>query len=161
MWQTLLRPDRAPWLIGGASVIALGTAFLATDECASHDYHKQKIVEAASEDTVYTDVFAINWPPRSPVRVIKNSITDLYARDLLGHGPDDFPREEIAREHDYPVYRFSTNSPMRYTTGDLEPLARYAGQICGSIDAVRPAADVVRGLAKDALEALDRLGRLA
>ena len=51
----------------GAEGILCGTAFLATKESFAHDYHKQRVVAASSEDTVHSDVFAINWPPRSPV----------------------------------------------------------------------------------------------
>jgi len=31
-----------------------------------HEFHKRRVVEATSEQTVHSDVFAINWPPRSP-----------------------------------------------------------------------------------------------
>ena len=77
----------------------------------------------------------------------------------MGHGPDDFPREKIAEEGDYPVYRFSTNSPLRNTVGDLEALALYAGQACGMVDSIRPAGDVVREMAAEAEAILARLAQ--
>ena len=145
----------------GAEGILCGTAFLATEESFAHDFHKQRIVAASSEDTVHSDVFAINWPPRSPVRTIANSVTDLYADNLFGHGPDDFPREKIADEGDYPVYRFSTNSPLRNTVGELEAMALYAGQACGMVHGIRPAGEVVRDIAAEAEAILARLaGRI-
>ena len=49
-----------------------GTAFLASSESFAHDYHKQRIV-AARPAIPYTDLFAINWPPNSPVRVLKTA----------------------------------------------------------------------------------------
>lgn len=143
----------------GAEGILCGTAFLATEESFAHDYHKQRVVAAFSEDTVHSDVFAINWPPQSPIRTIRNSVTDLYADNLFGHGPDDFPREKIAEEGGYPVYRFSTNSPLRNTVGELEPMALYAGQACGMVHGVRPAREVVREMAVDAEAILTRLAR--
>ena len=144
----------------GAEGVHCGTAFLATDESFAHDYHKRRIVEASSEDTVYSDVFAIGWPPHSPGRTIRNSVTDLYADDLMHHGPDDFPREVIAREGDSPVFRFSTSSPLRNTTGDIEGLALYAGQVAGSIERIRPAAEVIEAMVDDARNVLQRLRTL-
>jgi len=141
----------------GAQGIHCGTAFLATEESFAHDFHKRRVVEAASDETVYSDVFAINWPPRSPVRTLRNSVTEAYADNLLGHGPDEFPREAIAEEEGRPVYRFSTDSPLRNMTGDFEPLAPFAGQICGLIESVRPAGEVVRAMAAEAEAVLARL----
>lgn len=144
----------------GAEGIHCGTAFLATDESYAHDYHKQRVVDATSEDTIYNDVFAIGWPPGSPVRTLENSVIKQYADDLLGHGPDDFPLEVIAHDGDDPVYRFSTYSPLRGMTGEMEPLALYAGQVCGAIKQVRSAGDVVRDMVADARNALVRLRSL-
>jgi nitronate monooxygenase len=144
----------------GAEGVHCGTAFLAAEESYAHDCHKQRIVEASSEDTVYSDVFAINWPPRSPVRTLRNSVTDVFAGNLTGHGPDDFPREVIAHEGSRPVYRFSTESPLRGMSGELEPLALYAGQACGAVDRVRPAAEVVHAMVHEAHETLARLRNL-
>lgn len=141
----------------GAEGIHCGTAFLVTEESFAHDYHKRRIVEATSEDTVYSDVFAINWPPQSPVRTLRNSITDEFASNLLGHGPDDFRREVVACEGDRPVYRFSTESPLRGMEGDLEALALYTGQVCGSLDRIRPAGEVVHSIMHEAEAILERL----
>ena len=141
----------------GAAGIHCGTVFLASDESFAHDYHKQRIVEASSESTVHSDIFAIGWPPLSPVRTLRNSITDLYADDLFGHGPDDFAREVLAHDGDEPVLKFSTYSPLRTTVGDLEALALYAGQICGAVKKVRPAAEIIHEMIKDAEHTLARL----
>jgi nitronate monooxygenase len=143
----------------GAQGIHCGTAFLATEESFAHDFHKQRIIDAASTDTVYTDVFAINWPPRSPLRSLRNSVTEAYRDDLLGHGPDDFDRVAIAEEEGRPVYRYSTESPLRNMTGDVEPLAPYAGQVCGLVEGVRPAAAVVAEMVAEAEAVLAGLAK--
>ena len=141
----------------GAQAIHCGTAFLATEESFAHESHKRRVVEAASEDTVYTDIFAINWPPESPVRALRNSVTDSWQGDWLGHGPDDFPRTQVAEEEGRPVYRFSTDSPLWNMTGDLEQLAQFAGQSCGLVDRVRPAGELVASIMAEAQEVLARL----
>lgn len=144
----------------GAEGIHCGTAFLATHESYAHDYHKQRVIDASSEDAIYSDVFAIGWPPQSPVRTIENSVTKEYAGNLLGHGPDDFTLEAIAEDQGEPVYRYSTYSPLKNMTGDMEALALYAGQVGGAIKEIRPAGDVVRDMIDEAGRVLTRLHSL-
>jgi nitronate monooxygenase len=144
----------------GAQAIHCGTAFLATAESFAHDVHKRRIVEAGSEDTVYTDIFAINWPPRSPVRTLRNSVTESWGGPWLGHGPDDFSRVQVAEEEGRPVYRFSTDSPLRSMAGDLEQLPPFAGQSCGLVTGIRPAAEVIEAIMAEAGQVLARLRRL-
>lgn len=134
----------------GAQGIHCGTAFLATHESFAHEYHKQRIIEATSEQTVHSDVFAINWPPRSPVRTLTNSVTEAHRNDLWGHGPDDFPREVIGYEDQRPIYRFSTDSPLRNMTGDFEAMAPFAGQVCGLIEDVCSAGERLRRIVWEA-----------
>jgi nitronate monooxygenase len=141
----------------GAQGIHCGTAFLATEESFAHDYHKERVVSAQSEGTVHTDAFAINWPPASPVRVIANSVTERLGNRLHGHHPESLPREEIARDGGRPLYRFSTDSPLRTTTGDLEAMALFAGQVAGMIDAVPPAARRVAEIVESACATLERI----
>jgi nitronate monooxygenase len=133
---------------------------LATEESFAHAYHKQSVVSVNSEDAVYTDVFAINWPPGSPVRAIRNSVTRELGENLLGHHPDDLPRDVIAEEEGRPIYRFSTDSPLRTTTGDLEALPCFAGQSAGLITAIPSVADLVSAIVDSARRAFDRLDRI-
>jgi nitronate monooxygenase len=144
----------------GAQGIHCGTAFLATKESFAHDYHKARVIEAKSEDTVYTDAFAINWPPDSPVRVVANRLTDELGRFLLGHRPEDIPRSAIAAEEGRPIYKFSTDSPLRTTTGNLECLALFAGQIAGAIETIPSAGGRVGEIVSAARATLERLQRV-
>ena len=144
----------------GAQGIHCGTAFLATEESFAHAYHKDRVIRAKSEDTVYTDAFAINWPPNSPVRVIANRLTDELGRFLLGYRPEDIPREAIADEDGRPIYKFSTDSPLRTTTGNLECLALFAGQIAGAIETIPSAGGRVGEIVSAARATLERLQRV-
>lgn len=134
----------------GAQGIHCGTAFLATHESFAHEFHKRRIVEATSEQTVHSDVFAINWPPRSPVRTLSNTVTEAYRDDLWGHAPDDFPREVIGHEEQRPIYKFSTDSPLRNMTGDFEAMAPFAGQVCGLIEDICSAGERLRRIVWEA-----------
>ena len=144
----------------GAQGIHCGTAFLATEESFAHAYHKDRVVRAKSEDTVYTDAFAINWPPDSPVRVITNRLTDDLGQFLLGHKPEHIPREAIADEDGRPIYKFSTDSPLRTTVGNLECLALFAGQIAGAIETIPSAGARVGEIVSAARATLERLQRI-
>ena len=53
--------------------VVIGTAFLASPESFAHDYHKERIVAARSQDTLLADMFHINWLIGAPVRVLQNS----------------------------------------------------------------------------------------
>ncbi len=142
----------------GAQGIHCGTAFLATHESFAHEFHKQRVVEATSDETVRSDVFAINWPPRSLARTLTNSVTEAYRNDLWGHGPDDFPREVIGHEDQRPIYKFSTDSPLRNMTGDFEAMPPFAGQVCGLIEDICPAGERLRRIVWEAETILAQFG---
>lgn len=142
----------------GAAGVQCGTAFLATDEAFAHDYHKARVVESDGSDTVLTDVFVLNWPREAAVRVLRNSVTAALGDRLLGHDPDALPREPIAWDDGAPRLRFSTDSPLRTTTGNLEAMALYAGQGTGRIRDVVPAAVRLNRIADEAATLLARRG---
>lgn len=140
----------------GAQGVQCGTAFLATPESWSHDYHKQRVVEAGAGDTVLTDVYVINWPAHAAVRVIGNSVTGALGHKLMGHDPDTLPREVVAHEEGRPLWKYGTDSPARGTVGDLEAMALYAGQGAGAITAVVPAAERIAAMVAEAEACLRR-----
>jgi nitronate monooxygenase len=142
----------------GASGVHCGTAFLATHESFAHDYHKDRICAARAGETVHTDLFAINWPPHAPVRVLANSVTAQARGQLLGHHPDHMPRDVIGHDDGRPIYLFSTDSPLRSTTGELERMALFAGESCALVSARRSAGEVVERMVAEAIEARRRVG---
>jgi len=169
--ETILQRTKLPVVVSGgistgkglASALALGaqgvqcgTAFLATDESYAHPSHKQRVVDADGSDTVLTDIFVLNWPKGAAVRVIGNSITDKLQNNLLGHDPDTLPRDAIAWDDDQERYRFSTDSPLRTTTGDLEAMPHYAGQGAGLIQEVIPAGVRIKQMIREAIQCLNR-----
>ena len=141
----------------GAQGIHCGTAFLATSESFAHDDHKARVLAARAEDTVYTDAFALDWAPNSPVRVIGNSVTRALGHDLMGHHPDRLPRDVIAWDEGRPLLKFSTDSPLRTTTGNLEAMAAFAGQSATMIDSLPTAADRIAMILAEAQDALANL----
>ena len=144
-------------LMLGAQGVQCGTAFLATDESFAHPYHKQRVVDADAGDTVLTDVFVLNWPKGAAVRVAANSITEKLGQNLLGHDPDELPRDVIAWDDDQGRYRYSTDSPLRTTRGDLEAMANYAGQGSGLIRNIVPAAQRIEQMVQEAVLRLNEI----
>jgi nitronate monooxygenase len=135
----------------GAQGIVLGTALLATTESFAHDYHKRRIVEAATGGTVHTQAFHVNWPRGAYVRVLANSVT------RGAHGdPFSGRREAIGKENGRTIWLFSTDSPLKDMTGDFEKMALYAGEACGAIVDIVPAGARIATIVAEAEAMLPR-----
>ncbi len=153
-------PSLVAALALGAQGIHCGTAFLATKESYAHDDHKARVIAATAVDTVYTDIYALNWPPHSPVRVIRNSVTNGLGHSLMGHHPDRLQREVIGEDAGRSLMKYSTDSPLRTTSGNLEAMAAFAGQSVGLIDNLPTVAERIGTIVAEAQAALARLDRL-
>ena len=137
----------------GAQGVVVGTGFLATSESFAHDYHKRRIVEARPDETLHTEIFHINWPANSAVRVLPNSVTRGE------HGDPYTPeRQIVGADGARNILLFSTDSPLRSMTGNLEAMAIYAGQGAAGIAAIVPAGERLREMAAQARAILDARG---
>jgi nitronate monooxygenase len=141
--------DIAFVLAQGAQGAVIGTAFLATTESFAHDYHKNRIVKALANTTVYTDAFHVNWPRGAFVRVLPNSVTG-------GERGDAFAAERtlIGYEGKRPIWLFSTDSPLQSMSGDFEAMALYAGGGVGRIKSIVFAGERLRDMVDEAQAAL-------
>lgn len=126
-------------LAAGAGAARLGTRFVATPESGYHPQYIQNLVDATDEDTVYTDRFSIMWP-EAPHRVLKRSLetAENCHEEVVGQATLYTDTIEIRR--------FSVMCPFVGTTGNIEAMAQYAGQSVGSVDSVKPAAEIVAEL---------------
>lgn len=122
----------------GAQGVVMGTAFMATRESFAHRYHQDRLVQASSGDTILTSAFHINWPANAPVRVLRSPVSDI----AFAEGE----REVIGYDAGRPIYRHSTDSPLRTTTGDLDSMALYAGMGVGAIKSIPTAGEQVESL---------------
>jgi nitronate monooxygenase len=136
-------------LAAGAEGAWVGTAFLATPEAVEvSDEHKQRIVRSNGEDTVYTDVFdiveervfGIKWPEGIASRAYRNPFVEQWHH-----------REHELRDHlDEVVAEYASALQQR----DPERTAVLMGQSAAFVDAIRPAADVVRSICDGAEQIL-------
>ncbi len=143
----------------GAAGIHCGTAFLATEESFANVYHKDRIVEAGNDETLHTDLYSVNWPAGALVRVIQNSETRYLGPNRFGYVSTGEENEIIGDEEGRPIYRFSTDSPLRNTRGELERMALFAGQVSSLIQDVPSARERVSEIVSDANTTLERLHR--
>ena len=134
----------------GAQGASLGTALLATDEANAHNYHKQRIVAAHADQTIYTTRFGRNWHEPAPVRVLHNDV-------LAGRYNDADPDTIIGHQDGQPVYLFSTDSPLKDATGEYQDMALYCGQSCGQIHRQCSAGERIASIIAEANACLDTL----
>ena len=128
-------------LAAGADGAWVGTALLATPEAVEvSNEHKQRIVQSDGEDTVYTEVFdiveeqvfGIKWPKGIASRAYRNRFVERW-----------HSREHELREHLDEVVPAYVQAFQHH---DPEETAVLMGQSAAFVNAIRPAADVVRAI---------------
>ncbi len=127
-------------LILGAEGALMGTRFYASQEADGHPEAKRRIVEAGGGDTVRSIVFDISrrnlWPAPYTGRVLRNS----HAERWVGREAElTRNAEAVAREYAEARER-----------GDFDVAAVIAGEACGLIHDIPPAAEIVERVVSEA-----------
>jgi enoyl-[acyl-carrier protein] reductase II len=121
----------------GAQGVQMGTRMMASAEANVHVNMKNAVVTAAETDTLL-----INQHNRKPVRVLRTATTEQF---------------EGATEGD-PMALLGEISKL-YVDGDLEASLPQCGAVAGRIDAVLPAAEIIRRTVAEFAAAVDGLQR--
>ena len=124
-------------LAAGADGASLGTALLATPEAVEvPEAFKERIVLSDGQDTTFTRLYDLigdtPWPASVAGRVYRNRLVREWdGRDdaIMAH------REELA-----------SDVAAARARHDPEVSSVYMGQGAGSVNAVRPAAEVIDGM---------------
>jgi nitronate monooxygenase len=132
-------------LMLGAQGALLGTRFAAASEALTHERAKARMVAAHAADTVQTRVFDIirgygAWPAPFAARALRNA---FFAR---WEGREGDLEAALAMEQ--PVYERAV------ATGDVATAMILAGEAVDLIDAVVPAAELVRQIGAEAVAQL-------
>jgi len=128
----------------GAVGVQMGTRFICTTECYVHPNYKDRIVRANERATVTT-----GHSLGHPVRAIRNEMTNEYAV---------LERRGISEEE---LIQFGTGSLRRAAVeGDVVHGSVMAGQSCGLVNDIVPAAVVIQRTMQEAEETLARLAAL-
>jgi nitronate monooxygenase len=129
-------------LAAGADGASSGTAFLATPECIQiPEEHKRIIVESDGEDTVFTRAYDVLWGAPWPQGIAERGRRNRFTDEWDGRDKEIIERREElqarvqAADHDFDA------------TGDRAVLY---GQSAGAVNAIRPAAEVLREICDDA-----------
>ena len=126
----------------GAQGAWIGSAFLATDEAGIEQFQKESIIESGDADTVVSRSLT-----GKPARMIRNKWADAWV--AAGKEPLPMPYRSMVSG---PVMA----SGIKAARKDIMP--GFAGQGIGLIDAIRPAAVVMRDLIEGAERALAGAG---
>lgn len=145
-------------LLLGAQAASLGTRFLCSREAAVLPSYQDRVCRARAEDTVHTMLFDLGWPDAAH-RVLRNDAVREW--EAAGCPPSGSRPGEgtVAGKlaiggQVVEVPRYAVFPPVTGYDGDIEQIALYAGQSCSLVDDVRPAGELVAGIARDAEAAL-------
>lgn len=128
-------------LAAGGEGASLGTAVLATPEAVEvPDAFKQRVILSDGQDTAFTRLYDLlgtrPWPEGIAGRVYRNRLVREW---------DERDAEILARREE-----LASDVAAARAAHDTELSAVYMGQGAGQVNAIRPAAEVVRDICADA-----------
>jgi NAD(P)H-dependent flavin oxidoreductase YrpB (nitropropane dioxygenase family) len=150
----------------GAQGVHMGTRFVASDEANAAPAYKQRVVDAEAEDLVYCEnLFNYGWD-NAPHRVIRNRLVqewEAMGRPESGRrAHEETPIGTVVRGALQERVDFRRYAPMMLTSdfdGDVEYGPLWAGESCSLVHDIRPAAEIVRDLVREAEETIAGLMR--
>ncbi|MFD1177326.1 nitronate monooxygenase [Paenibacillus puldeungensis] len=129
----------------GAQGVQVGTRFLATVECPTHENFKQAVIQADDTSTTVT-----GRSIGGPVRSIKNSMIAEYLK---------LENEHASREE---LEKISLGSLRRAVfEGDTDRGSVMAGQICGLCNEITTVEEMITGMFAEAQKVMENLGKLS
>ena len=147
----------------GAQAVSMGTRFLCSEETLVARAYKERVTRAKAEDTVYTLLFDIGWP-NAAHRVLRNTAINEWETagspptgKRPGEGKNIGTMSVAETRVDVPSY--AVFPPMVDFSGDIERTALYAGESCSLINDIKPAAQSVADVGREAEETTGRLAR--
>ena len=125
----------------GAQGVQMGTRFICAQECNVHSLYQERVIKAGDRDTVVCGLST-----NHPVRAIHNRFTREYLKQEFS----GCNREELEKlgKGRYSQAAFD---------GDVNEGSVLAGQICGLVKQVEPAATIVNEVIADALRVRQQL----
>lgn len=144
----------------GAQGVSLGTRFVASEEAFAHPEYKARIVRGRAEDTVYSEyLFDIGWSD-APHRVLRNKIVEEWeaaGRPPSGERPGEGSIvgtstgiDGVERE----IPRYASYMPLPVFQGDIDYVSLWAGESVSLVNEIKPAAQIVRDIVREAEEVL-------
>ncbi|MFJ9406765.1 NAD(P)H-dependent flavin oxidoreductase [Streptomyces sp. NPDC101393] len=140
----------------GAQAAWMGTRFLAATEARTHDNYRRRIIDAQTDEALYTRCFDGGWP-NAPHRSLRNSTLTSWqaAGSPLSTRPGEGDVVAVDAEG-APSLRYEDAVPLPGMTGDVDSMALYAGQSAGLVHEILPAATIVARTVAEAKRAWQR-----
>ena len=140
----------------GAQAAWMGTRFLAATEARTHDSYRRRIIDAQTDEALYTRCFDGGWP-NAPHRSLRNSTLTSWeaAGSPLSTRPGEGDIVAVDAEG-APSLRYEDAVPLPGMTGDVDSMALYAGQSAGLVHEILPAATIVARTVAEAKHAWQR-----
>ncbi len=143
----------------GAQGVSLGTRFVASEEAWIHPTYKRRIVAAKAGDTALEpDLFYVGWRD-APHRFLKNKTYRAWVeagRPPIGRRPGE--GEAIGTQRlpwaDQELHRYESGMLVPTFDGDPEEGPLWAGLTVDVVNDIKPAAELVRELVREAEAAL-------
>jgi len=108
----------------GAAGVWVGTRFVATDESLAHEYYKQRLVDATTDDPKHERLYSFGWKIGTPYRALPGA------------------------PWWHPLGWIAGGARRQDGVKKAKALKLYAGQSVGGIDKIEPAKKVVKELAR-------------
>ena len=149
----------------GAQAVSMGTRFLCSAEAAAADSYKEQVLQSTAEDTVYTQIFDIEWS-NAPHRVLRNKAFEEWqaaGQPAPGQRPgegDSIGSMTLPSGRAAEVVRYSALWPMPDFTGDVDFAPLYAGQSCALVHEIKPAKEIVQELVDEAQKIITQLSKM-
>ena len=125
--------------------------------------YKERVVSSTAEDTVYTTLFDLGWPD-APHRVLRNTAFaewEAAGRTASGKRPGEGPivgTVSVAGTT-MEVPKYGAMIPIIGFNGDMESIALYAGESCSLVHDIKPAAQIVQDVMREAEEVIAHMQR--
>ena len=134
----------------GAQGVVMGTRFVASTEATPPATgHRENIIAATADDTLFDDVFDVVDGLRWPDGIHGRTIATAFAREW--HGREDELRERMD------AIRAEADRPGELP---LRAHSAYAGQSAGLVRGVKTAGEIVRDIIREAESVLAQLSAL-
>lgn len=144
----------------GADGVWVGTRMVASAEANVHPEHHRRLVQATGTDAVLSSIYGPEWPDFNPMRLHRNRLVEEWNDRLPEVEAQRDTAEEIGTTVflglDTPLRRFDVMLPVPATVADAEQLPWLMGQGVGLIRDIRPAAEIVADMMREAEQVLNR-----
>lgn len=128
----------------GAQGIQMGTRFICSQECIAHSNFKQKLLQARDRDTIVTGLSTGH-----PIRCLENKLARQFqALEKAGAPPEELDKFGAGKLR------------AGVVEGDVEMGSLMAGQICGLINDIKPARQIIEDVLAEATSVIARLSAI-